>query len=262
MEQWTMFRWSVFYEMWMACDSVEEKAELWQAIMEYGLFGTEPPSKFKRDFVNIRFILERHKSISQKRSEAGKTWDSTKKSESMKWNQNAVKDWQKVWKQNKTEQIRTNETKQNEKEKEIEKEKEEEISMCDTHTATAEEKEIKIRQTTATIKAERIWKLVLKHWNDKLWRNELRNSELTQRSYALDGVDLEQIDWLIDRFKWFKDKIEERKLQGLFYFNLNQWVLADFMKYINKFEWDFDTVTWKLAKQDCVKQAIKELLKK
>jgi hypothetical protein len=34
------------------------------------------------------------------------------------------------------------------------------------------------------------------------------------------------------------------------------------LKHINKFEWDFDTVTWKLAKQDCVKQAIKELLKK
>jgi len=64
----------------------------------------------------------------------------------------------------------------------------------------------------------------------------LRNGELTQRSYALDGVDLEQIDSLIDRFKRFKDKIEERKLQGLFYFNLNQWVLADFLKHINKFE--------------------------
>jgi hypothetical protein len=56
--------------MGMECDSQEEKAELWQAIMEYGLFGTEPPSKFKRDFVNIRFILDKNKTLKQKRSEA------------------------------------------------------------------------------------------------------------------------------------------------------------------------------------------------
>lgn len=65
-----MFRCSVFYEMGMECDSQEEKAELWQAIMEYGLFGTEPPSKFKRDFVNIRFILEKNRTLKEKRSEA------------------------------------------------------------------------------------------------------------------------------------------------------------------------------------------------
>jgi hypothetical protein len=38
----------------------------------------------------------------------------------------------------------------------------------------------------------------------------LRNAELTQRSYALDGVDLQQIDSLIDRYKWYKEKIDEK----------------------------------------------------
>lgn len=83
-----MFRWSVFYEMWMACDSLEERAELWQAIMEYWLYEKEPPQKFKRDFVNIRFILDKSKSLKQKRSDAWKQhtgnqytqWDSKRKS--------------------------------------------------------------------------------------------------------------------------------------------------------------------------------------
>jgi hypothetical protein len=30
-----MFWCSIFYELGMACDTAEEKAELWQAIMEY-----------------------------------------------------------------------------------------------------------------------------------------------------------------------------------------------------------------------------------
>ena len=72
-----MFRGSVFYEMWLACDNLEERAELWQAIMEYWMYGKEPPQKFKRDFVNVRFILEKNKTLKQKRSEAWKqhTWN-------------------------------------------------------------------------------------------------------------------------------------------------------------------------------------------
>ncbi|MBO7444265.1 MAG: hypothetical protein J6T69_05555 [Methanobrevibacter sp.] len=54
----------------MACDNIEERAELWQAIMEYGLYGKEPPQKFKRDFINIRFILEKSKKISYLRGQA------------------------------------------------------------------------------------------------------------------------------------------------------------------------------------------------
>lgn len=74
--------------MWMACDSLEERAELWQAIMEYWLYEKEPPQKFKRDFVNVRFILDKSKSLKQKRSDAWKQhtgnqytqWDSKRKS--------------------------------------------------------------------------------------------------------------------------------------------------------------------------------------
>lgn len=93
MENSTMFRWSVFYEMGMACETTEEKAELWQAIMEYGLYGKEPPQKFKMVFVNIRFILDKSKKISYLRSEAWKKWWAKK------WNQNAVKNYQKQAKQ-------------------------------------------------------------------------------------------------------------------------------------------------------------------
>lgn len=87
-----MFRWSVFYELGMACDNIEERAELWQAIMEYGLYGKEPPQKFKRDFINIRFILDKSKRISYLRSEAWKKWWW------QKWNQNAVKNFEKYQK--------------------------------------------------------------------------------------------------------------------------------------------------------------------
>lgn len=97
-----MFRWSVFYEMGMACDTIEEKAELWQAIMEYGLYGKEPPQKFKMVFVNIRFILDKSHKISEIRSQAWKKWWAKK------WNQNAVKNYQKQAKQPK--QAKTNKT--------------------------------------------------------------------------------------------------------------------------------------------------------
>lgn len=72
-----MFRGSVFYELWMACDTAEERAELRQAIMEYGLFWKEPPQKFKLIFVNIKFILNRSKEISEERRKAWKnhTWN-------------------------------------------------------------------------------------------------------------------------------------------------------------------------------------------
>lgn len=74
--------------MWMECDTDEERLELWQAIMEYGLFWKEPPKKFKRDFVNIRFILKRSRGISDIRSEVWKLWGAPK------GNQNAVKTWE------------------------------------------------------------------------------------------------------------------------------------------------------------------------
>ena len=112
-QEWVMFRWSVFYELWMACDTLEERAELWQSIMEYWLYGKEPPEKFKRDFVNIRFILEKSKSISEKRSEAWKKWWAKQ------WNQNAVKNFEKVLKQAKQpKQAKTNKTSEREIERE------------------------------------------------------------------------------------------------------------------------------------------------
>lgn len=89
-----MFRGSVFYEMWMACETAEERAELWQAIMEYWMFWKEPPQKFKRDFVNVRFILEKSKTLKQKRSDAWKshTWNQyTKWDEKRKATQQAQK---------------------------------------------------------------------------------------------------------------------------------------------------------------------------
>jgi len=54
----------------------------------------------------------RRESMSKKRSEAGKKWWEAK-SKAMMWNQNALKSWDNVLKQNKTEQNGTNRTKQN-----------------------------------------------------------------------------------------------------------------------------------------------------
>ena len=109
-----MFRGSVFYEMWMACETAEERAELWQAIMEYWMFGKEPPQKFKRDFVNVRFILDKSKSLKQKRSDAWKshTWNQyTKWDEKRKATQQAQKT--SVEQMEQTEQVGTNGTNKN-----------------------------------------------------------------------------------------------------------------------------------------------------
>ncbi len=106
MSKATMFRWNIFYELWMACETSEERAELWQAIMEYGLYWKEPPEKFKRDFVNVRFILNKSVEISKKRSEAWKLWWASQ------WNSNAVKTWGNDTKQAKTNKDEQNQTKQ------------------------------------------------------------------------------------------------------------------------------------------------------
>ena len=255
MEKKVYFKfYELFYRTIKKIPDEKLKAKAYESLCEYGLFGKKPDDPIIDALLTSAIdSIDRSDELYEK------------KSDYMRGNQNAVKDWEKVSKQRISEK---NRDKQKQTEKNIwkiereEKEEIEEISMCDTHTATATEKEQKIRQTSATIKAERIWKLVLKHWNEKLWRNELRNSELTQRSYALDGVDLEQIDSLIDRYKRYKEKIDEKWLQGLFFFNLNERILSDFLKNINRFEGDFDAVTGKLAKKDCTRQAIKELLKK
>ena len=110
MEEWKMFRGSVFYEMWLACDNLEERAELWQAIMEYWMFWKEPPQKFKRDFVNVRFILDKSKTLKQKRSDAWKQHTG-----------NQYTQWDTKWKAQKTpveqmEQAGTNGTNKNKKE--------------------------------------------------------------------------------------------------------------------------------------------------
>ena len=68
--------------------------------------------------VQTRFTLDRSKEIADERSEAWKKW-SEAKSKAKLWNQNAVKNWEKVSKQNKTQQIIT---KQNEEEVEVEEE--------------------------------------------------------------------------------------------------------------------------------------------
>ena len=244
----------LFYRTWKKLTDVNLKAKFYESLVEYGLFGKTPD-----DPLVDALLTSAMNSIDKSDQE------SLNKSEAQKWNQNAKKDRNKLGNLLKTKQNedKRNETKKNtwKNKKEIEREEIIENTMCDTHTV-AEKKKKKIRQTSATIKAERIWKLVLRHWNEKLGRNELRNSELTQRSYALDGVDLEQIDSLIDRYKRYKEKIEEKWLQGLFFFNLNERILSDFLKNINRFEGDFDAVTGKLAKKDCTRQAIKELLKK
>lgn len=253
MEKKVYFKfYELFYRTIKKIPDEKLKAKAYESLCEYGLFGTKPDDPIIDALLTSAIdSIDRSDELYEK------------KSDYMRGNQNAVKDWEKVSKQRISEKNREKQ-KQTEKNtwkierEEIEERKE--ISMCDTHTAEAAEN--KIRQTAATIKAERIGKLVLRHWNEKLWRNELRNAELTQRSYALDGVDLQQIDSLIDRFKRYKDKIEEKWLQGLFFFNLNEWILSDFLKNINRFEGDFDTVTYKLVKKDCWKQAIKKLLEK
>ena len=104
MDNTTMFRWSVFYEMGMECDTDEERLELWQAIMEYGLFWKEPPKKLKPIFVNVRFILNRSKEISGKRSKAWKNHT---------WNQYTKGDAKREAQKNGVEQNGTNGTNQN-----------------------------------------------------------------------------------------------------------------------------------------------------
>lgn len=239
-----MFRWSVFYEMWMECDSVEEKAELRQAIMEYGLFGTEPPKKFKRDFVNVRFILEKNKSLRKKRSDAWKKWWAPE------WNSNAVKNWEIIWKQAKqTKQTKTSKTSEIEIEREIEKES----------IYNPQEAELKIQQGINSIKAERIWNLILKKWNEVMDKHEVMSTELKNRCFNFETVDMEHIEKIMKNYKRIRDKTIEKWLESLFYFQLTEWQLVDFLKFMNKLDWSYQEVIPRLAKGDCKEIAIRKL---
>lgn len=241
----------LFYRTWKKLTDVEMKAKFYESLIEYGLFGTKPDDPI------IDALLTSAMNSIDKSDEIH-----LRKSKSMEWNQNAVKDWWKISKQRKTEKNREKqkETEKNTWKKEIiEIIEKEEISMCDTHGPTPEERENKLRQTAATIQAERKWKIVLKHRNEKLNKTEPRNAELTHRCYWIAEVELEMIDKYIDRYKRLRDKIKENELQGLFFFNLSDRTLGDFLKRMNKFDWTFEEIVPRLAKQQEKETAIKKL---
>jgi hypothetical protein len=93
-----------------AIEDKDLRLEYLMAVAEYWIEGKEPTNPIvKALMVQTKFTLDRSKELSQQ------------KAEYMKWNQNAVKTFEKVLKQRKTEQIRDKQKKQ---EEEVEEEKE------------------------------------------------------------------------------------------------------------------------------------------
>ena len=113
------FFWS-FRETAKAIEDSEARLEYLEAVIRHGLGDEEIELSplVNALMVQTRFTLDRSKEIADERSEAWKKW-SEAKSKAKLWNQNAVKNWEKVSKQNKTQQIIT---KQNEEEVEVEEE--------------------------------------------------------------------------------------------------------------------------------------------
>lgn len=107
-----------FRETAKAIEDSEARLEYLEAVIRHGLGDEEIEVSPLVNclMVQTRFTLDRSKEISDERSEAWKKW-SEAKSKAKLWNQNAVKNWGKVAKQNKTQQIKT---KQNEVEEEVE----------------------------------------------------------------------------------------------------------------------------------------------
>lgn len=128
-----------------------------------------------------------------------------------------------------------------------------------------QERENQLRQTWRVMKAERLGILILKKWNEKLNKDELRNSEYMRYFYSLESDNwsqetvLDMIDKYLDRFKWIRDKINEKNLQPLFFFNLNNRTFNDFMKHLNKFEGKFEEIIPRFTKQDTTTRALREL---
>lgn len=87
------------------------RLEYLMAVAEYWLEGKESDNPLiKALMVQTKFTLDRSKELSQQ------------KSDSMKWNQNAVKNFEKVLKQRKTEKTDKNSEKQKKQEEEVEEE--------------------------------------------------------------------------------------------------------------------------------------------
>jgi len=99
-----------FLDTAKAIEDKDLRLEYLMAVAEYWIEGKEPTNPIvKALMVQTKFTLDRSKELSQQ------------KAEYMKWNQNAVKTFEKVLKQRKTEQIRDKQKKQ---EEEVEEEKE------------------------------------------------------------------------------------------------------------------------------------------
>lgn len=124
---------------------------------------------------------------------------------------------------------------------------------------SAEERENKLRQTSATIKAERLWNIILNKWNQKLEKSELRNNELTRLCYSLDWTNLDLIETYIERYRRIKDNVNEKHLQELFYYDLNKRTLKDFLKNLNMFEGKFEEIIPRFAKNDSWDIALRKL---
>ena len=171
----------------------------------------------------------------------------------------SIENWKKGWRPKKTfknlnepNQTKT-QPKTNLSETEQEKEKEKE------NIYNPQEANLKIQQGMNSIKAERIWNLILKKWNEVMDKHEVMSTELKNRCFNFDTVDIEHIEKIMKNYKRIRDKTIEKKLESLFYFQLTEWQLVDFLKFMNKLDWTYKEVIPRLAKGDCKEIAIRKL---
>ena len=172
------------------------------------------------------------------------------------WNQNARKNWEKQPKQPNGWKNNRNNPKQP-KQADSDNDSDSDNYVC--IAPSAEERENKLRQTSATIKAERLWNIILNKWNQKLEKSELRNNELTRLCYSLDWTNLDLIETYIERYRRIRDNVNEKHLQELFYYDLNKRTLKDFLKNLNMFEGKFEEIIPRFAKNDSWDIALRKL---
>ena len=253
------FFWT-FWETAQAIEDKDQRLEYLEAVIRHWIGDEEKKLSplVNALMVQTRFTLDRSQEIATERSEAWKKW-SEAKSKAKIWNQNAVKNWEKVAKQNKTQQDKT---KQNEEE--VEEEVEEEIE---------EEKENKEKDSTTTTKSiqdivteqsarisymngmrnvEIWWKQLINKRNAITQREEFMNEDLKKAIYNLQGITLDAFEDRAKKYQSLCDRIKENKAEKLFYYPIWERDLLKFISKINLFYWDDSIIISKIAHKDWV----------
>lgn len=251
------FFWT-FWETAQAIEDKEQRLEYLEAVIRHWIGDEEKKLSplVNALMVQTRFTLDRSKEIATERSEAWKKW-SEAKSKAKIWNQNAVKNWEKVAKQNKTQQDKTKQNEEEveeevEEEIEVEKENKEKDSTSTTIQNIVTEQSARISYMNGMRNVEIRWKQLINKWNSITHREEFMNEELKKALYNLQSIPISTFEERVTKYQSLCDRIKENKAEKLFYYPIREWDLLKFISKINLFYWDDSIIISKIAHKDWV----------